>query len=202
MVDVAEVKIWDKLVGAIRWDNQQQLGYFQYDKEFLKLGWDLSPIKMPLSQGQRIHSFPDLRQNRQNIENTFKGLPGLLSDTLPDKYGNNLINIWLAKQGRQANSMNPVEKLCFIGSRAMGALEFEPTQLKKGTASFALELDSLIGVAKKMLTERENFLTHLDKNEEKAMKDILKIVLARRSLKTSKSKTLTTLYLLMDILRH
>jgi len=175
MVDVAEVKIWGQLVGAIRWSEAQQLGYFQYDKAFLKLGWDLSPIKMPISQGQRIYSFPELRQGRADVENTFKGLPGLLSDTLPDKYGNNLINTWLAKQGRQANSMNPVEKLCFIGTRGMGALEFEPSQITKSSVSFAIEFDSLIDVAKKMLNKREDFLTHLDKNEEKAMKDILKI---------------------------
>lgn len=175
MVDVAEVKIWNQLVGAIRWSEDQQLGYFQYDEDFLKLGWDLSPIKMPISQGQRIHSFPELRQRRGDVENTFKGLPGLLSDTLPDKYGNNLINTWLAKQGRQPDSMNPVEKLCFIGTRGMGALEFEPSQITKSSVSFAFELDSLIDVAKKMLNEREEFLTHLDKNEEKAMKDILKI---------------------------
>ena len=108
-------------------------------------------------------------------EDTFKGLPGLLADALPDKYGNRLINVWLAKQGRPENSMNPVEKLCFIGRRGMGALEFEPAQIKTNKNTFSLELDSLIDVAKKMLNERESFLTNIDKDEEKAMQDILKI---------------------------
>jgi serine/threonine-protein kinase HipA len=102
-------------------------------------------------------------------------LPGLLSDALPDRYGNKLINTWLVKQGRPENSMNPVEKLCFIGTRGMGALEFEPAHHKAETTSIALELDSLLEVAKKMLNEREAFLNSLKKDEEKAMMEILKI---------------------------
>ena len=175
MVDVAEVKIWGELVGAVRWDQQQQLGFFEYDPEFIKKGWDLSPIKMPISKGSMIYSFPELRKGRSDNEDTFKGLPGLLADALPDKYGNRLINIWLAQQGRADNSMNPVEKLCFIGKRGMGALEFEPAQIKANKSTFSIELNSLVDVAKKMLNQRENFLTHIDKKEEKAMQDILKI---------------------------
>jgi serine/threonine-protein kinase HipA len=174
MVDVAEVKIWGVLAGAVRWDQEQQLGYFQFDAKFLQKAWDLSPIKMPISAGTRIYGFPELRKGRGETEDTFKGLPGLLSDALPDKYGNRLIDIWLAKQGRPENSMNPVEKLCFIGARGMGALEFEPTQLKTNKNSFSLELDSLVEVAKKMLNAREAFLTNIGKDEEKAMMEILK----------------------------
>jgi serine/threonine-protein kinase HipA len=175
MVDAAEVKIWGELAGAVRWDETQQLGYFQYGSKFIRRQWDLSPIKMPISEGSRIYSFPELRLARTETEDTFKGLPGLLSDALPDKYGNKLINIWLARQGRQEDSMNPVEKLCFIGTRGMGALEFEPAQIKTGTKSFSLELDSLVEIAKKMLNERETFLTNLNKDEEQAMMEILKI---------------------------
>ncbi|MDD7886299.1 type II toxin-antitoxin system HipA family toxin [Flavivirga sp. 57AJ16] len=175
MVDVSEVKIWGELVGAVRWDQDQQLGYFQYDPNFIEKGWDLSPIKMPIDNGSVIYSFPELRKGRGETEDTFKGLPGLLSDALPDKYGNRLINIWLARQGRPENSMNPVEKLCFIGIRGMGALEFEPAQIRAGKNSFSLELDSLVEVAKKMLSQREEFLINIDKEEEKAMQDILKI---------------------------
>ncbi len=175
MVDVAEVKIWGELVGAVRWDESQQLGYFQYDPKFIQKDWDLSPIKMPIAQGSRIYSFPELRKGRNETEEAFKGLPGLLSDALPDKYGNKLINTWLARQGRPENSMNPVEKLCFIGARGMGALEFEPAQIKTGTKSFSLELDSLVEVAKKILNERDAFLANFNKDEEKTMMEILKI---------------------------
>lgn len=175
MVDVAEVKIWGELVGAIRWDEPQQLGYFEYASKFIQKGWDLSPIKMPIIQGSSIYGFHELRKGRFETEDTFKGLPGLLSDSLPDKYGNKLINIWLAQLGRPENSMNPVERLCFIGARGMGALEFEPSQIKTGKKNFSIELDNLVEVAQKMLNEREAFLTNLNKNEEKAMMEILKI---------------------------
>ena len=150
MVDVAEVSIWGELAGAVRWDESQQLGYFQYDRKFIEKDWDLSPIKMPIAQGSKIYSFPENRTRRDATEDTFKGLPGLLSDALPDKYGNKLINTWLSQQGRLENSMNPVEKLCFIGTRGMGALEFEPTQIKTGIKTFSLELNSLVEVAKKI----------------------------------------------------
>ncbi|MCB9231675.1 MAG: type II toxin-antitoxin system HipA family toxin [Bacteroidia bacterium] len=174
MVDVAEVKVWGELAGAIRWDESQQMGYFQYEPKFIQKDWELSPLKMPLSQGTRIYSFPELRKGRNETEDTFKGLPGLLSDVLPDKYGNRLINIWLAQQGRPEGSMNPVEKLCFIGKRGMGALEFEPAQFKKGTKSGSLEIGSLVDVAKKMLNDREAFSTTLSKGEAKALMEVLK----------------------------
>jgi serine/threonine-protein kinase HipA len=175
MVDVAKMEIWGELAGAVRWDESQQLGYFQYDSKFLLKGWDLSPLRMPISQGPQIFSFPELRKTRDATGDAFKGLPGLLADALPDKYGNKLINTWLAKQGRAENSMNPVEMLCFIGTRGMGALEFEPAQIRASAKSFSFELDGLVEVAKKMLNERESFLTNLSKGEEKAMMEILKI---------------------------
>ncbi len=175
MVDVAEVKIWGELAGAVRWAEDEQLGYFEYDSKFLEKGFDLSPIKMPIVNGPRIYSFPELRKGRGNTEDAFKGLPGLLADALPDKYGNRLINVWLVQQGRLENSMNPVEKLCFIGSRGMGALEFEPAQIKSSKRSFAIEMDGLVQIAQKMLNERESFLTNIGQDEGKAMTDILKI---------------------------
>lgn len=175
MVDVARVNIWGELAGAVRWDAEEQVGFFQYDSTFLQKGWDLSPIKMPITDGSRIYSFPELRPGRGEKEDTFKGLPGLLSDALPDKYGNRLINTWLAQQGRAENSMNPVEKLCFIGTRGMGALEFEPAQTKTSNASFSLDLDRLVDVSKQMLHNREAFLTKIGKDEEKALMEILRI---------------------------
>ena len=175
MVDAAEVKIWGEYVGAVRWDSAQKLAYFQFAPAFLKKGWNLSPIKMPISAGDRIYSFPELRRGRNETEDTFKGLPGLLADALPDKYGNKLINAWLAQQGRSENSMNPVEKLCFIGARGMGALEFAPGQLKSEKNSFSIEIAGLIEIAKKMIDDRNNFSVSLSKEEEKAMLAILKI---------------------------
>ncbi len=175
MVDVAEISIWGELLGAVRWDLNQQLAYFEYDSSFIQKKWDVSPIKMPISAGKKIYSFPNLRKDRNATEDTFKGLPGLLADALPDKYGNQLINIWLAQQGRPANSMNPVEQLCFIGKRGMGALIFEPAQIKQAKNTIAIEINSLINIAKKMLEKRNSFSANLKKSEEKAMQAILKI---------------------------
>lgn len=99
----------------------------------------------------------------------------MLADALPDKYGNELIRLWLAKNNRATGSMNPVEQLCFIGSRGMGALEFEPTVLQTMQRNFSIELDSLVDYAAQMLQKREAFVTQLSSDEEKAMKDILRI---------------------------
>ncbi len=175
MVDVAEVKIWGELVGAVRWDQIRGLAAFQYDKIFLSKNWDISPIKMPINNGDRIYSFPELLPSKHDKEDTFSGLPGMLADSLPDKYGNQLINKWLAQNGRPPDSMNPVEKLCFIGSRGMGALEFEPAQLSTSKQTFAIEVKSLVDIAQKMLSDREDFETKLSTDEKKAMREILKI---------------------------
>ncbi len=175
MVDVAEIKIWDEMAGAVRWDSENQLASFQYDQKFLTKGFDLSPIKMPIDNGDRIYSFPELRKVKNEQIATFKGLPGLLADALPDRYGNQLINIWLAQNGRAPNSMNPVEQLCFIGSRGMGALEFEPSQLQPSKQTFSIEIKSLVEAAHKMLSQRKDFETNLHQKEQKAMSEILKV---------------------------
>ena len=175
MITTAFVKIWGELVGAVAWDETTQLAAFEYTPTFIDKEWDLSPLKMPISSGAQIYSFPELRAARGGTYDTFKGLPGLLADMLPDKYGNQLIDAWLAQQGRPINSMNPVEKLCFIGSRGMGALEFEPTQIQTKKRAFKIELDALVEMSRRMLQKREAFITDLNKNDEQAMMDILKI---------------------------
>lgn len=175
MMYVAEVKIWEKFVGAVAWDETTGIASFEFDSNFKKLNWDLSPLKMPISSTKKIISFPELRRNKNAEFDTFKGLPGLLADMLPDKYGNQLINIWLAQQGRPQDSMNPIEMLCFIGTRGMGALEIEPPLIKENKRTFSIEINSLVDTAQKILSHRESFTTNLHKDEEKAVLDILKI---------------------------
>lgn len=170
----AFIKIWGHIVGAVSWDETKGYASFEYDPKFKTLGIDLSPIKMPIQSGSSIFSFPELRTKKDGYD-TFKGLPGLLADVLPDKYGNQLINSWLAQNGRSENSMNPVEQLCFIGTRGMGALEFEPTQIKPSKRTFEVELNSLVDIARKMLNQREQFETNIIEDEQQAMMDILKI---------------------------
>jgi serine/threonine-protein kinase HipA len=171
----AFVKIWNQIVGAVSWDDATGIASFEYTPEFKDTGIDLAPIKMPIQSGIKVFSFPELRVSRNGEYDTFKGLPGLLADVLPDKYGNQLINSWLAQQGRPENSMNPIEQLCFIGTRGMGALEFEPTQLKPNKRTFEVEINSLVDIAQRMLSKRENFEANLNENEQQAMLDILKI---------------------------
>lgn len=175
MVDYAYVKIWGKLVGVVRWLPERNLASFQYDKSFLSNNWDLSPLKMPINNGTRVYNFPELLKEKDSEYDTFKGLPGLLADSLPDKYGNKLIDLWLAQNGRPTGSMNPVEKLCFIGSCGMGALEFEPAQIKTGKNTFPIEISGLIDIAKKILSDRETFATNFNKDERRAMQEIIKV---------------------------
>ena len=101
-------------------------------------------------------------------------MPGLLADALPDRYGSQLINAWLVKNGRPADSMNPVEQLCFIGTRAMGALEFEPTQLSKQSPS-NIEISSLVSAAQRLLYKKSKLKTNLNEDERKALTDVLKV---------------------------
>jgi len=171
----AFVKIWGQTIGAVAWDERQGLASFEYEPKFKSKNIDLAPIKMPIQSNSSIFSFPELRASKNSIHNTFKGLPGLLADVLPDKYGNQLINIWLAQNGRPENSMNPIEQLCFIGTRGMGALEFEPTQFKSTKKTFQVEINNLVDIAQRMLNERGKFEANLNKDEKQAMMAILKI---------------------------
>jgi len=172
-VNSAFVKIWNEVAGAVLWDERTGYAIFEYDPKFKKLMWELSPLKMPLSDASSIFSFPELRKDPRSDFDTFKGLPGLLADVLPDRYGNRLIETWLTSQGR--SRMNPVEMLCFIGTRGMGALEFEPVVLKDGKRTFSVEIDELVDIATRLLAERTSFTTNTKKEEEQAVLDILKV---------------------------
>jgi len=174
-MNTAFVKIWGELAGAVAWDDTTGLATFEYDPKFISKGWDLAPLQLPITASNRLFSFPSLRKKADQALDTFKGLPGLLADALPDRYGNELINLWLAQQGRPMDSMNPVEMLCFIGTRGMGALEFEPPTLKESKRTFSVEIDSLVNIAQKMLSRKEAFATNLQADEEKAISEILRI---------------------------
>ena len=132
-VDTAMVTLWGDTVGAVSWLSERAYGIFEYDPDFLKKGLDISPIHMSLDvarRGDARFSFPSLNKE------TFLGLPGLLADALPDKFGNSIIDAWLARNGRDSADFNPVERLCYTGKRAMGALEFSPTIVDQYDKSF------------------------------------------------------------------
>lgn len=164
----AEVKLWGRTIGAVTWDQSRLLGVFQYAPDFSKSGIQLSPIMMPLSD--TIYEFPSISKE------TFKGLPGLLADSLPDKFGNTLINTWLLTQGRSVADFNPVERLCYVGSRGMGALEFEPAITQPQSSSKKIEVESLIRLSNLILNQRDElkgFFTN--DNDQKALEDILRV---------------------------
>ena len=171
MISIADVKIWNKKVGAVAYDDSKGEGSFEFENSFIATSWNLSPIKMPLANAKsKIFVFPELKGNE-----TFKGMPGLLADVLPDKYGNALINTWLARNGRPTGSLNPVETLCFIGKRGMGALEFSPVKPKATSTSTKVDISGLVQVAEDILSERKIFTADLTADEERAMTEILKI---------------------------
>jgi len=171
MITTATIKLWDYTVGVISWNQIKQIGNFEFDEKFTAKNLNIAPLKMPVSQAKNnIFNFTDLAKNT-----TFKGLPGLLADVLPDKYGNTLINVWLARHSRVANSLNPVEVLCFIGTRGMGALEFEPANPISQKVANSIEINQLVDIAKNILNGRQDFKTQMQKNDEKALVDILKI---------------------------
>lgn len=168
----AEVKLWGEQVGAVLWDEAASNASFEYSPDFVAKGLELSPLLMPLpvrSRGQRIFTFPTINPE------TFHGLPGLLADSLPDKYGTTLIDAWLSQNGRSPGSVNPVERLCYIGKRGMGALEFEPALGNSADASTKLEIDGLVEMAKKILLNREDFATNIEPGTDKGLQDIIKV---------------------------
>ena len=169
---VAEVNIWGMRAGAVAWNEDGNHGVFEFDRDFLKLDLDISPLRMPLAEavgGQRIFSFPSLNPE------TFQGLPGMLADSLPDKFGNRLIEEWLARQGRTVSSMNPIEKLCYIGSRGMGALEFKPALARYDESSEPLQVDELVRLASDILHQRNSLETNLDEPKSNGIEDIIRV---------------------------
>jgi serine/threonine-protein kinase HipA len=171
-VAVVRVKIWGQLVGAVLWNEERQLGTFEFASEFLEAGIDLAPLTMPLEdlkRGERLFSFPNLNKV------TYNGLPGLLSDSLPDAFGNQIIRSWLLAQGRSINSINPIEKLGYVGIHGMGALEFEPATTAFGTQVKDIEVESLLSLTNKVLAERQSVSLSLTKDEQQAMTDLIRV---------------------------
>jgi serine/threonine-protein kinase HipA len=167
-MNIATVKLWGRNIGAVSWDEERAYSFFEYETKFVRTNIQLAPIKMPLSK--TIYSFPTLSRD------TFHGLPGLLSDSLPDKFGTALINAWLAQKGRPQDSMNPVEKLCYIGARGMGALEFLPASGPRAKKASIIVVDELVQLTSAILNERENFKVSLsDKRKTHALQEILRI---------------------------
>lgn len=166
MVDVARVNLFGEQVGTVRWDAGLNTALFEYADNFIGRGIEPSPIQMPVV-ANRVYAFRDLGRE------TFKGLPGMLADSLPDTYGRALFDRWLALTGRQSG--NIVESLCFLGRRCMGALEFEPAMDAPYSKEVKIELDSLVEVAGEALAQKEEFGANLAEDKKAAIAEILRL---------------------------
>ena len=166
MVDVAKVKMFGYPMGVFRWDSRYDIVQFEYDKKFIGRGIEPSPLMMPVQLG-RIYSFRDIGRE------TFKGLPGLLADSLPDTYGRALFDRWLTLTGR--TSSNIVETLCFLGKRCMGALEFEPAIDVDYNLDSKIAIDSLVEVAREALSNKENFGVNINDDKKATIAEILRL---------------------------
>jgi serine/threonine-protein kinase HipA len=165
---LAEVRLWGRTIGAVSLAEGAEVAAFQYTHDFAASGIEVSPIVMPL--GTRVYSFPELPRN------TFHGLPGLLADSLPDRYGNALIDAWLATQGRPPASFNAVERLCYTGARGMGALEFAPLAGPAAHTSEKIQIDALVQLASEVLTQRSDVAASFTAPKRKrALQDILRV---------------------------
>lgn len=163
----ANVILWGRRIGAISWDETRALGVFQYEPEFVGAGIEIAPLAMPTREIP--YDFAGLKRE------SFKGLPGMLADSLPDRFGNYLIDAWLAETGRSPETCNPVERLCYIGRRGMGALEFEPS-LRRPNRAKALEISRLVDLSNRVLKERESLVGQMgERIGAKALEDILSV---------------------------
>ena len=165
---IAKVQLWGRTIGAVSLEEGREVAAFQYDADFARSGIELSPLVMPL--GEQVYQFPALPRN------TFHGLPGMLADALPDKFGNALIDAWLATQGRTPESFHAVERLCYTDTRGMGALEFAPTLGPKSGKAAKIQVDALVRLAGEVLTHRGDLQGHFHSaGKESALSDILRV---------------------------
>ena len=168
MSTTARVILWGSDIGAVTWLDERQLAVFQYTPDFANSAIEVAPLTMPLQETP--HEFPALARE------TFYGLPGMLADSLPDRFGNRLIDAWLAGQGRPPGSLNPVERLCYTGSRGMGALEFKPTLRGAPTTSHRIEIKALVGLANRVLDERVSLESKFSgRDDQGAIENILRV---------------------------
>ena len=168
MSTTAKVNLWGRMIGAVSLEDDAMTATFEYDRAFINSGIEVAPLMMPLSS--RLYSFPALQPE------TFHGLPGLLADSLPDRFGNVLIDAWLARSGRLPESFNAVGRLCYTGSRGMGALEYAPATRLAAPGASHIEIDRLVALASEVLTHRNNLQGWFHKEgQETALQDILRV---------------------------
>lgn len=164
---IAEVRLWGSTIGAVAMVDRRNHAAFEFTPEFSRSGIEVAPLMMPL--GPTIYEFPTLPRQ------AFHGLPGMLADSLPDRFGNALIDAWLATQGRSASSFTAVERLCYTGSRGMGALEYRPALGPRQGQSAPVDVDALVQLASDVLTRHQGVGGRLDDDDSNGLTDILAV---------------------------
>ena len=166
-VEVAEVLLWGGTIGVVAWNSERRLAAFEYNPDFQRSTIELAPLQMPL--GPRIHSFPELSRE------SYRGLPGMLADSLPDRFGTLLIKQWVQRQGRTVESFTPIEQLCCMGRRGMGALEFEPAAPlgRPLDEQRSVEIDRLVELANQALSEKLSLHSSVD--DEDALRGLISV---------------------------
>ena len=164
-VERIEVYVWGEFVGAVALD--PKLGYyvFAYDKKFGKSGIELSPLHMPLTDTEEPYVFTDLP------EATYKRLPAMLADALPDDFGNALIDRYMAQKGITRPQITSLDRLAYMGNRSMGALEFKPARGPKTHKPTALHLNELVTMARKLV----KVTLHDDDHANAALRSIIEV---------------------------
>ncbi|MDR1154038.1 MAG: type II toxin-antitoxin system HipA family toxin [Bacteroidales bacterium] len=168
----AKVQIWGMTIGYISWENKSRTASFEFEKKFLKSGLDIAPLSMPINKidSSKIYTV----ESTSEIDYlTYKGLPHILTDSLPDAFGNSIINAWLATQGRRLESFNPVERLCYTGKRGTGALEYYPAINVVDETSTLVNIERLVKLSEDILSKRKGF--NVDLSDEAAIKDIIRV---------------------------
>jgi serine/threonine-protein kinase HipA len=165
MNNTATATLWGTTVGYFHLEEGKKYVSFEYDKDFVRMGIEISPLMMPLSN--RVYEFPELAVP------AFKGVPGLLADSLPDRFGNAVIDQWLASKGRTPESFNVVERLCYTGKRGMGALEYKPAMSLHGGKNDKIDIAGLVDFASSVLEDRENI--HLSAKDDLKYNQLLKL---------------------------
>ncbi|MCR4713780.1 MAG: type II toxin-antitoxin system HipA family toxin [Treponemataceae bacterium] len=169
MKNNAEIRLWGTVIGAVSLDDQNRTADFEYNPSFVQSGIQLSPVVMPLKKG--IYRFPELPYE------TYHGLPGLVSDSLPDKFGNSIIDVWLSKQGRLPESFNAVERLCYTGKRGMGALEYYPV-IASENIDEKINVSELVELASMVLRNRKSLNIVLDECNKAEMNTALSQIIS------------------------
>ena len=167
--NVIMLKLYDMPVGYLSWDKKVNSAIFEYDPTFLTKDIDIDPLTMSINSPRSQKQLPWTG----NKDSLYMGLPPLIADSLPDKWGHSLFNAWLRDNKIPARKITPIDHLSFIGSRAMGALEYEPAQKLGAGSVFSVDVEMLYEFAKKVLNDRE--ATVLNAKNSILWQDLIKI---------------------------